>query len=346
MPPFHDYTWTEIQSQPTAWANTLALMETQADALGMFIRTNGADHVVFTGCGSTYYLALAAAAALRELAGISAIGLPASEVWLNPLGSFPGGARTLLVPVSRSGETTETLRAVEAFRGAGRGPVLTFSCYPERPLAHMGDMNIVITAGQEQSIAQTRAFTTLYLGTLVLAAQWAARTDLFTDLAGLPAAGQAILRTSAALAHELGAEAPIDRCFFLGSGARYGLAAELSLKMKEMSLSESEPFHFLEYRHGPQSMARPGTLIVGLLSDTARAHEQAVLNEMRMLGARVVAVGVGADDIALANIAEPVRGPLYLPFGQMLAYERAIARGLTPDRPNQLNAVVKLDGGK
>ncbi len=342
MPPFNDYTWNEIQSQPAAWDATLAHMLAQADTLAAFLRTSGAEQAVFTGCGSTYYLAVAAAAALREIAGVPAIGLPASEVWLNPQGSFPTDARTLLIPVSRSGETTETLRAVEAFRGAGRGPVLTFSCYADRPLAHMGDLNLVIAAGQEQSIAQTRAFTTLYLATLALAAQWGQRADLVADLAGLPAAGQALLRESAALAHTLGAETPIDRCFFLGSGMRYGLACEISLKMKEMSLSESEPFHFMEFRHGPQSMARPGTLIVGLLSDSARAHEQAVLDEMRALGAHVVGVGSGAAEVALANLPEVVRGPLYLPFGQMLAYERAISRGLTPDQPSQLSAVVKL----
>ncbi|MFN8505396.1 SIS domain-containing protein [Kouleothrix sp.] len=342
MTPYNDFTWSEINSQPDAWAATLDLLAAQQGALRGFARD--AEQVVFTGCGSTYYLALAAAASLRELAGVPAVGLPASEVWLNPAGSFPGGRRTLLVALSRSGATSETLRAIAAFQAAARGPVLTLSCYPEQPMARMGDMNLVLAAGQEQSIAQTRAFTTLQLGALGLALAWAGRDDLWAELGRLPAAARGLLASYRALALELGGDAAIERCFFLGSGARYGLACELSLKMKEMSLSESEPFHFLEYRHGPQSMARPGTLIVGLLSDTHRSHEQAVLSEMRALGARVVALAAGDAEVSLGDVAEPVRGPLYLPFGQMLAYERAIARGLTPDRPNQLSAVVMLDG--
>ncbi|MBK9941923.1 MAG: SIS domain-containing protein [Kouleothrix sp.] len=343
MPPFNDYTWHEIQSQPDAWAATLALLQARGDELRMFLRANPVSQVLYTGCGSTYYLALAAAAALRELAGLPAAGLPASEVWLNPAGSCPTSQPTMLVAISRSGATTETLRAIESFRAAGRGPILTLSCYPDQPMARLGDLNLVLVAGQEQSIAQTRAFSTLLLACLALASAWGERAALQAELERLPAAGRQLLGTYAALAHELGANTPADRYFFLGSGARYGLACELSLKMKEMSLSESEPFHFLEYRHGPQSMARPGTLIVGLHSDSIHTYEAAVLAEMRALGAQAVSIGTHDADVTLADIAEPVRGPLYLPFGQMLAYERAIRRGLTPDQPSQLTAVVRLD---
>jgi glucosamine--fructose-6-phosphate aminotransferase (isomerizing) len=344
MPPYADFTWNEILSQPQAWEQTLTVMRGVDPELRALGRSGAYNRVVLTGCGSTYYLALAAAAAFREVADVDAIGCPASEVWLNPRGTFAGNRRTLLVAVSRSGETTETLRAVEAFRAAARGPIATLSCYGDRPLAGLGDVNIVIEAGQEQSIAQTRAFSTLYLATLAFAATVADRSDVIEAFAALPSACADLLEAGRAAARERAIDEALARCFFLGSGARYGLAAELSLKMKEMSLSDSEPFHFLEYRHGPQSMARPGTLIVGLLSDTNRSHELAVLNEMSALGATVVAIGAPPADVGLAAIPEDVRGPLYLPWGQMLAYERAIWRGLNPDRPNQLEAVVRLDG--
>lgn len=343
MAAYADFTWNEIQSQPRAWQQTLATIRNTEAELRSLARSGGYDRVVFTGCGSTYYLALAAAASMREIADIDAQGYPASEVWLNPRGTFAGKGRTLLVAVSRSAETTETIRAVEAFRAAGRGPVATFTCYGDRALAQMGDLNIVIEAGQEQSIAQTRAFSTLYLATLVFAATAAGRADIVDALAQLSSACADLLETGHAVTRELATNPDLKRCFFLGSGARYGLAAEISLKMKEMSLSDSEPFHFLEYRHGPQSMAQPGTLVVGFVSDANRMHEQAVLNEMRAHGATVVALGTSHADIALAPIADEVRGPLYLPWGQMLAYERAIWRGLNPDQPNQLSAVVRLD---
>lgn len=342
MPPYNDHTWHEIQSQPDAWAATLALLRERTNDLERLFEQHDGQQVVFIGCGSTYYLSVAAAASFREITGRSALGLPASEVWLSPHTALPGSGPALLVAISRSGETSETLRAVRAFQAAGRGPVLTLSCYADRALAQLGDENVVLAAGQEQSIAQTRAFSTLYIATLWLAALQAGRRDLLAAADRLPDACRAVLAASGEPARSLGHAAELENVFWLGSAARYGLACELSLKMKEMSLTNSEPFHFLEFRHGPQSMARPGTLIVGLCSDANAAHEQAVLDEMRAYGATTIAAGAHRAEVLLEQLHEAVRGPLYLPFGQLLAYERAVYRGLTPDRPAQLSAVVKL----
>ena len=339
-----DHTRNEILTQPAAWAAALEVMQAQADALRAFYRRGGYDAVLFTGCGSTYYLSLAAAALFQELAGAPARGVPASEIWLYPRSAYLAGRKTLLVAVSRSGETTETLRACEAFRASG-GDVLTLSCYPGRALTALGALNLVFPAAQEESIAQTRAFTTLYLATVALGALWSGRADLFDELNRLPALGQSLINHCQSLAHTLGGDASLDRFYFLGAGPRYGLACELSLKMKEMSLSHSEPFHFLEFRHGPKSMLTPGALVVGLLSEGNRAREAAVLDDARALGARVLALAErDADVVFHSALSEAARNVLYLPAGQLLAFERARRSGLDPDRPNQLEAVVILKG--
>jgi glucosamine--fructose-6-phosphate aminotransferase (isomerizing) len=346
MAAYQDHTWNEIHSQPEAWAAAQHEIAAQADTIRGFLQEQPYDQVLFIGCGSTYYLSLAAAAAYRAITGQVAFGMPASEVWLNPDLVLPTG-RTLLVPVSRSGATTETLRAVAAFRAAQAGPVLTLSCYADQPLAQMGDLNLVFPSGQEQSIAQTRAFSTLYLATLEIAALRAQRSDLQAALAQLPDACRAVIVQAGPLAKQLAANLALSRCYVLGSGLRYGLASEISLKLKEMSLSESEPFAFLEYRHGPQSMASPQTIIIGFCSARHATHEQAVLNEIGALGATTVAIGVAIGTekaaITLADLDDLICGPLYLPFGQLLAYERAILKGLDPDHPHQLSAVVRLE---
>jgi glucosamine--fructose-6-phosphate aminotransferase (isomerizing) len=342
MDPRGAFTRAEIASQPAAWAATLGVMADQAGPVSDFFRRGGYDSLIFTGCGSTYYLSLAAAALAQELCGIPARGLPASELWLDLPNARRVGARPLLVAVSRSGETSETLRACAGFTAAG-GDLLTLSCYPEAPLAGMGTLNLLITAGQEQSIAQTRAFSTLYLAATACAALWAGRVDLIEAMGGLPAVGERLIAGSRGLAQRLGADEGIDRFYFLGSGARYGLACELSLKMKEMSLSHSEPFHMLEFRHGPKSMVTPGALVVGLRSEAQAAQEGAVLEDMRAQGARLLVIGEDAADVAFeSGLPAAVRNVLYLPAGQMLAFERSIARGLNPDLPENLDAVVKL----
>jgi len=337
------YTYQEILSQPEAWQDTLQRIVDQSTVLRSFYTAGKFDQVYFTGCGSTYYLALAAAASCQKLTGLPARAYPASELWLNPQAAYPARGKILLVAVSRSGETSETLRACRAFLDEGRGDLLTLSCYADMPLAGLGQLNLILPAGAEQSIAQTRAFTSLFVGCLAVLAIWTGQRDLHLALDGLPAAGHKLLDAYASLARQIGRDPSIDRFYFLGSGPRYGLASELSLKMKEMSLSHSEPFHFMEFRHGPKSMVTGGALIVGLVSEENAEREKAVLDEMKALGGRVLAMGEGQADVSLApGVDQAARDVLYLPVGQLIAFERALSKGLDPDHPHQLDAVVKL----
>jgi glucosamine--fructose-6-phosphate aminotransferase (isomerizing) len=336
------YTRSEIFSQPAAWSAALDLLAGYRQSILDIDPALRFNQMIYTGCGSTYYLALAAAALTQEMTGLPARAFPASELWLSPRSSYVDG-KTLLIAISRSGETTETLHACEAFLNDQRGNLVTLSGYGEMPLAHMGTLNIVLPSGQEQSVAQTRAFSTLYLSTLALAAIWAGRAGLFDSLARLPEAGTRILENYAPLAAQLGRDASIDRFYLLGSGPRYGLACELSLKMKEMSLSHSEPFHFLEFRHGPISMVSKSALVVGLQSSANAKHEIAVLKDAESLGAQILAMAeTGAQVRFDSGLDESFRNVLYLPIGQLIAFERSISKGLDPDHPTHLDAVVKL----
>ena len=147
-----------------------------------------------------------------------------------------------------------------------------------------------------------------------------------------------------AYAQEIGEDLELDRYYFLGSGIRYGLACEMNLKMKEMTLTHSEPFHFLEFRHGPMSMVNEHALVAGLLSDANRSREAQVLMEMETMGARTVSLAeFGAQISFTSSLPENVRGVLYLPVLQLTAFYRSLAKGLNPDRPTNLTAVVKLD---
>ncbi len=343
-----NFTRDEIYSQPTAWTAALQVLQGMSVELGALAK-NGYTQVIFTGCGSTYYLSLAGAALLQGLAGVPSRGLPASEVWLNPQLYFHKGERALLVAVSRSGETTETLRACAAFRLGGYGDILTFSCYPERALASAGKVNVMLPSGQEESVAQTRAFSTLYLGTLYLAALWANRSAVLQALPELAGACSQMLGTYAEMAAQVGSDLDLERFYFLGGAYRYGLACEVSLKMKEMTLSHSEPFHFMEFRHGPMSMVNPHTLVTGLISQTNRQTEAAVLEDMRKLGARLLVVGSQLADIPAeykiefpAALDEMALLPLYLPLIQLMAFHRSLAKGLNPDLPTNLSPVVFL----
>ncbi len=337
------HTETEILSQPEAWEQALEVCASEATLLeGLFKRAPG--EVIFTGCGSTYYLSQAAAALYQTLTGQPARAVPAGDLLLNPQAYQARDASTLLVAVSRSGTTTETLRAVQSFRVRAADPVLVITNYGSSPLAELSDLTLAVSKGQEQSTAQTRSFASMYVAACGMSALAAGRKDLLEAMGGLPAAGKRLIQQYGPAAQALGADLSFNRFYYLGSGTLYGLACEVNLKMKEMSLTDSEAFHFLEFRHGPMSMVSPQTMIAGLLSETNRTHEQQVLDEMQALGGRVFSLAESQADVNFdSRLPEAVRGVLYLPALQLMALGRALAKGLDPDRPHNLSSVIQLN---
>ena len=333
-------TYREIKSQTEAWEQAL-------DVVGSVPLPKAHDYgqVIFTGCGSTYYLSVTAAALYQEVTGCVARALPASELLLNSqiaVGRI-GNPTYLLVAISRSGKTTETVKAVEKFKQEKHGEVVVISNY-EDDLSRLADVNIVIDKGQEESVAQTRSFASMYVAVTAFCARMARRDDLVDAMKRLPEAGNRLISNYESFAKEMGKNLNFDRFYFLGSGIRYGLACEANLKLKEMTLTHSEPFHFLEFRHGPMSMVNANTVVVGILSDVNRVHEAQVLSEMVSLGATIISIAeTNADVIFESGIPESVRGVLYLPVLQLMAFYRSVAKGLNPDRPNNLTAVVKLE---
>ncbi len=336
-------THREIKSQTEAWAQAIEVAQ-----VVILPDADEYEQVVFTGCGSTYYLSLAVAALYQELTGRAARAVPAGELLLNPQ-TVLTGQKTLLVAVSRSGSTSETVKAVENFKMKKRGEVVVISNY-DQALSRLADVKILIPKGQEESVAQTRSFASMYVAACSFCARMAGRADLLSAMKKLPEAGNLLIDKYESFVKEIGSNLDFDRFYFLGSGIRYGLACEVNLKMKEMTLTHSEPFHFLEFRHGPMSMVNRNTVVVGMLSDANRAHEAKVLSEMEALGGTVAGLGESpagmiseADIVFESAVPESVRGVLYLPVLQLMAFHRSIAKGLDPDRPKNLTAVVQLN---
>jgi glucosamine--fructose-6-phosphate aminotransferase (isomerizing) len=111
-----------------------------------------------------------------------------------------------------------------------------------------------------------------------------------------------------------------------------------------MTLTHSEPFYFMEFRHGPMSMVSQTSMVIGLLSSSQRGHEQAVLRDMEALGSNVISLAESDADLSFASgLPEAARNVLYLPPLQLMAYYRAVAKGLNPDNPMHLSAVVELE---
>ena len=346
------HTHAEILSQGTAWQEAIEAVQREREPLRSFIRHHSRDGIVFIGCGSTHCLAQYAAPFFQRITHIPCRGLPSSEVAFQTDAVVVPGRQPLVVALSRSGQTSETILAVRKLRRAGC-EALAVSCYDHTGLSETASMTVGIPEGREESYAQTRSFAAMLVAVQMLASIAVGNRTLAQEIATLPEAAEDIVMRARVAAQPLAQDLALARISYLASGALYGLAAEAMIKVKEMSLSTAEAFHFMEFRHGPMALVDEQHLIVGLLSVGMRSYELAVLRDLKARGARVAVVanrqdGLGAEfDLVFplgVSVLERARGVLYLPFVQWLAYHRALARGLNPDRPRHVVMAIRLDG--
>ena len=329
----------EIRAQPEDWARLLA----QLPGLGNpFLGRSGMSII---GCGSQFYLSLAAAWACRDLLGLPAEAVPASEFVAYPRLHRPPGEAPLAVLVSRSGMTTEV---VEACRQASAMGVETLflGAVEDAPLAAMATRSVVFPFLHEESVCTTRSTSGFLLALLWWAVNTSPEGGGAEPMRSLPDAGRRLLGEAERTATEA-AGAFIPRVVaFLGSGPLYGIAREGALKCNEMALVPTAAFHSLEYRHGPKALAAREVLVVGLVS---RPEEQALLVEMGELGGRTLAIGEEGPGGGI-DWSVPVEGelglvgrlPLYLVAVQTLGLAFSRARGLDADRPRNLSRFVDL----
>jgi len=286
---------SEIASQPALWRKAAAL----APAVVGRLPAPG-EPAVAIGCGTSHHIAQAYAALREERdRGLTDAAI-ASEL---PQHRSYGR----VVAISRSGTTTEVLRTLEGLKG--KIATVAVTAVPDSPVASTADDAIVLDFANEESVVQTRFATTALA---LLRAHAGDRLE--TAIAG----------GEAALVGALPAEPVGFRQFvFLGQGWTVGLANEAALKLREAASAWTEAYPAMEYRHGPISVAGPGTLVwaVGPV-------DPGVLADAADTGATVI--DQGSDPMA------------ELVLIQRMAVELAEACGLDPDRPKHLTRSVVL----
>jgi glucosamine--fructose-6-phosphate aminotransferase (isomerizing) len=343
-------TLQEILSQPHVWADTLDVFKENVSGLEKFWKQGNFEQVIFIGCGSTHYLSQAAAVIFQKSTGVTSLALPGSEISLFGDIYLPNAKRTLLVAVSRSGETSETVHAMQLFRDGNYGKLMSITTVPGSSVTKYADFSLVAASAQEESIAQTRSFASMMLLAESFALQIAGY-DAVDMLAGFPIKVADLFNKYQGLAEELGSDSSVQKFFFLGSAYNYGIANEAMLKMKEMSLSYSEAFHMLEFRHGPKSMVDENSLVVGLVNEKSAIQEIPVLEEMASLNAKILSIierpnprleAIGNVIVLNSGVREYLQTVLFLPILQLLGFYRAISNGQDPDNPHNLEAVVRI----
>jgi glucosamine--fructose-6-phosphate aminotransferase (isomerizing) len=229
---------------------------------------------------------------------------------------------------------------------------VTIGCYPDSKLSKISSERFILEEGQEKSVATTKSFTSMLLMTQAFAALKIENKEYYQQLAQLPSLGKQNIEKYHQYLKDIVNDKSLTQFVFLGSGPFYGIACESMLKMKEMALVPSDAFHSLEFRHGPRSILSKEVLVTLFISDTARNYEIELLEEIKSLGATTLAICDKTDENISDNAdylvetnsdrTEFARSIIYMPMTQLLAFHKAISRGINPDVPRNLTHFVKL----
>jgi glutamine---fructose-6-phosphate transaminase (isomerizing) len=346
------YTETEIHSQPRHWAESLRQLEDNAEIERTIREFSSSRRWLFIGCGSSYYLALAAAASWKAATGLPAQALPASELLLFPDLVLDRDPHPRPVLISRSGTTSEVLKAGDYLISKGI-PFVAVTCTAGEELQEMAAATIRPSAADEKSTVMTLSFTSMLIAIQYLAAKFAGNTRFLDSLRRMPdALNQFVEKTSLAVQSFVESYNFAD-FVWLGQGPYYGLACEGALKINEMSRSYTQSFHTLEFRHGPKSIVGPETLIMFQLSAPGFEQERGVLEEVKDLGGTTLVVANEADE-RVRRAADLVMelhweghdyaglAPRIVP-AQLLGLYAGLKKGLDPDNPRNLSRVVILE---
>jgi glucosamine--fructose-6-phosphate aminotransferase (isomerizing) len=318
--------------------------------------TRAVSRVKILGCGSAYYVGQMGASLIEELARIPADAEAASEFrYRNPIIE----PDTLYVAVSQSGETVDTLLAVQEIRRKG-GRVIGLVNVVGSAIARECDGGIYLHAGPEVAVASTKALTTMFLGFSLLALQLGRVRDLsiadgrrlIGALEQVPDKIQQILDRDeeyATIAKDL---AEAESLFFIGRVRGYPVAREGAQKFKEISYRHAEAYQTSELKHGPLALIEPTVPTVAIVPDDELTERNvAALHEIAARGGPLVVVthasvdlgGLAATRIdvpACARELDPIL--LTIPL-QLLAYHAALHLGHDIDKPRNLAKSVTVE---
>ncbi len=345
-------TLQEILSQPAAWRETARQFEQADEFFAGFTSFPKQGPWLFVACGSSYYLSRTIAAQWSKLLQVSCTAVPASELLFAPQEVMRRSGARQVVLVSRSGKTTEVLRAAEWLKASAAVPTLGVTCSQNSVLENMCSLMLTVPWADEKSMVMTRSFTSILLFFERLGAKFEGDAALARALDGMPEKTERWLAANADKIRALGTKRRFTDFVFLGQGAHYWLAQEAALKLTEMSSSYAQAYHTLEFRHGPKSIASADTLITFLLSDVAAEEESQLIGEVKKLGAATLVVVNHAtpalrresDLLVELGLDEPEYARLAMTAipAQLLGLAVGLRKGLNPDVPKNLTRAVVL----
>lgn len=361
---FEHFMLKEIYEQPESLRNVMRgrLLEEEGTAhLGGILRAeellDGIDRIVITACGTSWHSALIGEYALEELARLPVEVEYASEFrYKNPVLD----SRTLVIVISQSGETADTLAALREAKRRGARTMGIVNVVGST-IARETDFGMYLHAGPEIGVASTKAFTSQVIALVQFALLLARRRDLsilegrkiVKALKELPAQVEEVLRLDDEIQRLATAYMDAPNFLYLGRGYQFPVALEGALKLKEVSYIHAEGYPAAEMKHGPIALIDEKMPVVVLAPKDPVYHK--VLSNIEEVKARkgqVIAVVTGGNGELDGRVDHTIEIPGTLPFLlpvlatvplQLLAYHVAVLRGCDVDQPRNLAKSVTVE---
>jgi glucosamine--fructose-6-phosphate aminotransferase (isomerizing) len=362
---YRHYMQKEIHEQPQALADTLeSVCNSQSLIPGIFGAEaadafKAIDRILILACGTSNHAGQVARYWLEEIAGIPTVVEVASEYRYRTSVANPN---TLIVVISQSGETADTLAALNHAKAIGHTHTLAICNVPESAIIRQSKLRLLTRAGPEIGVASTKAFTTqlaaLFLLTLVLAKQ---RNRLnpeqeqkyLHELRHLPSAVQAVLKLEPKIAELAQHFADKHHALFLGRGMHYPIAQEGALKLKEISYIHAEAYPAGELKHGPLALVDKDMPVVSVAPNDALLEKlKSNLQEVRARGGELYVFADAETEIRESEGVHILQMPEHagylspilhtIPL-QLLAYYVALLKGTDVDKPRNLAKSVTVE---
>ena len=359
--PYQHYMQKEIFEQPRAIGDTLANIATFGPELFAANPEDwkAFDQILILACGTSYYSACVAKYWLEDIAGIPTQVEIASEYRYRT--TVPN-LKTLIVVVSQSGETADTLAALRHAKALGHRFTLAICNVASSAMVRETDWHFLTKAGTEIGVASTKAFTTQLLALYLLAVSIAKRAgkisvekekELLRELRHLPKALHAVLALEPQIIAWSDAFAKCENALFLGRGLHYPIALEGALKLKEISYIHAEAYPAGELKHGPLALVTDKMPVVTVApNDVLLEKLKSNMQEVKARGGKLYVFADQDTEIVSSEGINVIRLPehygnlspiLHVVPLQLLAYHTACARGTDVDKPRNLAKSVTVE---
>ena len=359
--PYQHYMQKEIFEQPRAIGDTLANIASFGPELfgANTEEWKAFDQILILACGTSYYSACVAKYWLEDIAGIPTQVEIASEYRYRTTVPNP---KTLIVVVSQSGETADTLAALRHAKDLGHRYTLAICNVASSAMVRETGWHFLTKAGTEIGVASTKAFTTQLLALYLLAVSLAKRSgkispekekELLRELRHLPKALHAVLALEPQIIAWSDAFAKCENALFLGRGLHYPIALEGALKLKEISYIHAEAYPAGELKHGPLALVTDKMPVVTVApKDDLLEKLKSNMQEVKARGGKLyvfadhdteIVNGEGINVIRLPEHYGNLSPILHVVPLQLLAYHTACARGTDVDKPRNLAKSVTVE---